>query len=79
MKVSGESVFISCRTGEKNGKNWFSAKFLDEAADEFVTVFVSEDLYRELEGVARKTPVILTLQIVPGQKYFSLEQIEFVD
>lgn len=79
MKVSGESVFISCRTGEKNGKNWFSAKFLDEAADEFFTVFVSEDLYRELEGVPKKTPVVLTLQLVPGQKYFSLESIEIVE
>lgn len=79
MKVSGESVFISCRTGAKNGNKWFSVKFLDEFADEFFVVFVSEDLYRELEGVAKKTPVVLTLQIVPGQKYFSLEQIELVD
>lgn len=79
MKVSGESVFISCRTGEKNGKNWFSAKFLDEAADEFFTVFVSEDLYRELEGVPKKAPVVLTLQLVPGQKYFSLDNIEILE
>lgn len=79
MLVTGESYFISAKSGLKNGKEWFVLKFLDESQDAFFSVFTSEDLYRELEGVPKKTPVALTLQLVPGQKYFSLESIEIVE
>lgn len=79
MLVTGESRFISVKAGQKNGKDWFMVKFLDENADEFFTAFINEDLYRDLEGVAKKTPVVLTLQLVPGQKYFTVESIEVVE
>lgn len=79
MQVAGESFFVSAKTGQKNGKDWFMAKFLDEDADEFFTAFINEDLYRDLQGVAKKTPVVLTLNLVPGQKYFSVETIEIVE
>lgn len=79
MLVTGESRFISVKAGQKNGKDWFMVKFLDENADEFFTAFISKDLYQDLEGVAKKTPVVLTLQLVPGQKYFSVESIEVVE
>ena len=79
MRVTGESQFISVKTGKKNGKDWFMVKFLDESADEFFTAFINEDLYRDLEGVSKKTPVVLTLQFVPGQQYFTIESIEAVE
>lgn len=79
MRVTGESRFISVKAGQKNGKDWFMVKLLDENADEFFTAFISRDLYQDLEGVAKKTPVVLTLQLVPGQKYFSVESIEVVE
>lgn len=79
MLVTGESRFVSVKTGQKNGKDWFMAKFLDENADEFFNVFINKDLYQDLEGVAKKAPVVLTLNLVPGQKYFSVESIEIVE
>lgn len=79
MRVTGESRFISVKAGQKNGKDWFMVKLLDENADEFFTAFINEDLYQDLEGVAKKTPVVLTLQLVPGQKYFTVESIEVVE
>lgn len=79
MLVTGESRFISVKAGQKNDKDWFMVKFLDENADEFFTAFINKDLYQDLEGVAKKTPVVLTLQLVPGQKYFTVESIEVVE
>ena len=78
MKVTGESSFISAKAGAKNGKDWFMAKFLDEDADEFFTAFINAELYQELQGMERKTPVVLTMNLVPGQKFFAVESIEFV-
>lgn len=78
MTVSGEALFISSKKGEKNEKAWFMAKFLDDANDEFFSAFVSEALFQELQGMDKKTPVILTLNLVPGQKYFSVESVEFI-
>ena len=78
MIVSGECNFISIKTGEKNGKQWCMAKFLDEDADEFFTAFITPELCGELQGVPKKNPVILTLNLVPGQKYFSVECIEII-
>lgn len=37
MQVTGESSFVSAKSGTKNGKDWFMAKFLDDSADEFFT------------------------------------------
>lgn len=76
MQVTGESSFVSAKAGKKNGKDWFMAKFLDDNADEFFTAFINEELFQELQGMEKKTPVILTLNLVPGQKYFSIESIE---
>lgn len=78
MHVTGESSFVSVKAGTKNGKDWFMAKFLDNNADEFFTAFINEELYQELQGMEKKTPVILTMNLVPGQKFFSVENIEFV-
>lgn len=78
MYVTGESSFVSVKAGTKNGKDWFMAKFLDNNADEFFTAFINEELYQELQGMEKKTPVILTMNLVPGQKFFSVENIEFV-
>lgn len=77
MQVTGESSFISVRDGQKSdGTKWYMAKFLDENADEFFTAFIEKELYQELQGMEKKTPVILTMNLVPGQKYFSIESIE---
>lgn len=79
MRVTGESRFIAVKTGQKNGKDWFMAKFLDENAEEFFTAFINAELFRALEGVSKKTPVVLTLELVPGQKYFTIESIEAIE
>lgn len=79
MYLTGESRFISVKAGQKNGKDWFMVKFLDENADEFFSAFINEDLYKDLEGIPKRTPVVLNLQLVPGQKYFSVESIEVVE
>lgn len=76
MQLTGEALFISAKDGEKNAKPWFMAKFLDDANDEFFSAFISEDLFQELQRMGKKTPVILTMNLVPGQKYFSIESIE---
>lgn len=78
MVVTGESAFISAKAGQKNGKPWFMAKFLDSSADEFFTAFITEDLYGELQGMTKQTAVVLTMNLVPGQKYFSVESIEIL-
>lgn len=79
MKVTGESRFISVKTGQKNGKDWYAIKFQDEDADEYFTAFVDKSLYTELQGVPKKTGVFLTLNITPGQKFFSVDSIEVLD
>ena len=76
MTVSGEALFISAKAGTKNGKDWFMIKCLDDSNDAFFQSFVNAELYQELQGMEKKTPVILTMNLVPGQKYFSIESIE---
>ena len=76
MKLTGESMFVSARAGKKNGKEWHMLKFLDEDAEEFFTAFVDETLSRQFQILPKHTPVLLTLNLVPGQKYFSLESVE---
>lgn len=78
MIVTGESCFVSIKTGQKNGKDWYAIKFQDEDADEYFTAFVSKDIYAEVQGIPKKAPVALTMSIVPGQKYFSVETIELL-
>lgn len=79
MTLSGETTFVSARTGQKNGKSWFAVKFLDDAAEEFFTCFMEEHMFENFQGLPKHTPVILTLNLVPGQKYFSLESVEILN
>lgn len=80
MTVSGECIFSSAREGtKKDGSPWFFGRFLDDGADAFFTLFVDESLYRELLKIPKRTPVLLTMNLVPGQKYVSLERIEVIE
>lgn len=80
MRLTGESMYISSKTGKKkDSSDWFSSKFLDDESDEFFTVFLEEDLYHQLSQLPKHTPVMLTLNLVPGQKYFSLENVEVLN
>lgn len=79
MRLTGESMFVSARAGNKNGKDWHMAKFLDEDAEEFFTAFVDETLFEQFQTLPKHTSVILTLNLVPGQKYFSLESAEIIE
>lgn len=77
MIVSGECKYVSAKTGlKKDGASYFMVKFLDEDADEFFTCFVDSELFNGIQGVPKKTPVLLTMCLVPGQKYVKLENIE---
>ena len=79
MKLTGECNYISSRMGtKKDGSEWFSSKFLDDDSDEFFTVFHEQDLFNQLSKLPKRAPVLLTLNLVPGQKYFNLERIEII-
>ncbi len=79
MKLTGESMFVSARAGQKNGKDWHMLKFLDEDAEEFFTAFVDETLFEQFQTLPKHTAVILTLNLVPGKNYFSVESVEIVE
>ncbi len=78
MKLTGESMFVSARAGQKNGKEWHMIKFLDEDAEEFFTAFVDETLFEQFQTLPKHTAVMLTINLVPGLKYFSLESVEIL-
>lgn len=79
MLVAGETLYISNKTGSKqDGTSWFNLKFLDESMEEFFVVFVEENIFNRFQKVAKRTPVVLTINIVPGSKYYTLENIEIV-
>lgn len=81
MLVTGESRFVSATTGlKKDGVTpWYRLKFLDDDADEFFNVYVdNQAMFAELSGLAKKTPVILTMELVPGSKYFQLVKAEIL-
>ena len=78
MTLSGETTYISAKSGNKNGKDWFAVKFLDEDAEEFFTCFMDEQMFGNFQGLPKRAAVILTLNLVPGQKYFSLESVEII-
>lgn len=79
MDLTGESLYISLRTGVKrNGESWFNAKFLDDSADEFFTLFVPEEVGRYLQTLPKKTPVILTMELVPGKNYVKFVALEVI-
>lgn len=80
MHLKGISEFISVTFGKtKDGREWCRVKFLDEEADEFFISFVDADIYNSLRELPKKTPVQLTLSLVPGQKYFKIESVEVAE
>lgn len=79
MIVTGEAEFISAKTGTKNEEDWFLLKFLDEDSDEFFTVFVENTLFNKVKNLKKHQPVLITLTLVPGRKYFKLETLEVIE
>lgn len=79
MNVSGECRFISASTFKgKKKQDLYACKFLDEDGDEFFTLFTSEELFAEFEGVAKRTPVVLTMELTPGKTFVKLVNVEFL-
>ncbi len=79
MNVVGRSIFIAARTFKgKKKQDLYACKFLDEDGDEFFTLFTSEELYTEFEGVAKRTPVVLTMELTPGKTFVKLVNVEFL-
>lgn len=77
MKLQGVAEFISRKSGnKKDGSPWYLIKFLDNTADEFFGAFVEEKMFNSFENVSKRTEVTLTLELVPGQKYFSVVDYE---
>lgn len=80
MNVSGESIFISASTFQgKKKQDLYACKFLDEDGEEFFTLFTSEELFEEFENVAKRTPVILTMELIPGKTFVKLVSVEFIN
>lgn len=80
MKLQGVVKFMNATFGQKkDGGEWRRIKLLDEDGEEFFVAFVDEEIYASVQGLPKKTPVQLTLDLVPGQKYFSVVAIEPVD
>jgi len=80
MNVVGESLFIAARTFKgKKQQDLYTCKFLDEDGDEFFTLFTSEELFAEFEGVAKRTPVVLTMELIPGKTFVKLTSVEFLN
>ncbi|WP_075721085.1 hypothetical protein [Roseburia sp. 499] len=81
MIVTGEALYTSRTSGtsKRTGKPYFSIKFLDENAEEFFQCFVEQELFDAFDGIEKKTPVLLTLNYVPGSKFFSLESLEILE
>lgn len=80
LLVTGESIYISAKSGKKkDGEAWYNLKFLDDENDEFFSAFVSSGIYNHFCNIPKKTAVILTLSIVPGVRYFTVENIEVVE
>jgi hypothetical protein len=79
MVVAGETIYIASKCGKKqDGTDWFNLKFLDEDADEFFVVFVDENIFQRFQTVPKRTGVMLTINIVPGSKFFTLENVEIM-
>lgn len=81
MQATGELVLTSLKTGtsNKSGKPYYSAKFLDSEAEEFVTFFIDEPLFHALEELPKGAPVIVTMNLALASKYFTLESVEAIE
>lgn len=80
MYLTGKAGFIAHRKGQKkDGSEWFSLKFFDDQADDIIVAFVDEKMYSAFENVAKRTEISLTLSLVPGKSYFTIEDFEIAD
>lgn len=80
MTLSGECLIISARRFKgKKGQELFAIKFLDEEGEAFFTLFTTEELFEKFEGVAKRTPVVLDMEITPGQTFVKLLNIEIIN
>ena len=81
MKLTGEAIYVSrmAGTSKRTGKQYCAIKFLDELAEEFFSVFVEQELFDAFDGVEKKTPVMMTLNLLPGTKFYSLESLEILE
>lgn len=80
MFISGEVTFISANQGisKKTGKPYYAAKVHDPQAEEYATIFTSEELFHEFEQIPTHTPVILNLNLSLNSRFFRLESIEII-
>ena len=79
MTLSGKCRFILASTFKgKKKQDLYACKFLDEDGDEFFTLFTSEELYAEFEGVSKRTPVVLPMELTPGRTFVKLVHVEFL-
>lgn len=79
MFLKGNAVFTAAKRGKKkDGTDYFMLKFLDNDCDEFFRTFVDEDLFGQMLSVPKGVNVSLTFNLVPGQTYFVLENLEIV-
>lgn len=77
MELTGKAKFIRAQSGtKKDGTPWYGLKFLDDDQDEFFMAFTEERMFTKCEGLAKSTPVELTISLVPGRKYFTLLHLE---
>lgn len=80
MKLTGESLFISASTFKgKKKQDLYACKFLDEDGEDFFTLFTSEELFAEFENKAKRTPVVLTMELIPGKTFVKLVSVEFIN
>ena len=79
MRLVGKCRFIYARTFKgKKKQDLYACKFLDEDGDEFFTLFTSEELFAEFDGVVKRTPVVLTMELTPGSTFVKLVNVEFL-
>mgnify|MGYP004466843113 CR=1 len=79
MRLVGKCRFIFASTFKgKKKQDLYACKFLDEDGDEFFTLFTSEELFAEFDGVVKRTPVVLTMELIPGKTFVKLVNVEFL-
>lgn len=82
MTVTGECKFVSATTGlKKDGVTpWRRTKFYDSTADEIVVAYVDEHIFDAVMGLEKMTPVMLTMELVPGSgsRFFEVLNVEVI-
>ena len=74
-----ELTSLQSGVSSKSGKPYHKGKFLDSEAEEFVSLFMDETLFRSLESMEKHTPVCVTLSISLNSKFFKLEAVEPIE